>query len=442
MYWGEMMKIYDRAKNYFFALLSFFFGRNFVRKTSGFMKNLGFLAAGEFLGGVIVFPIKILAGRILGPEEFGLFSLVMSLLQFFIVPMIFFRTATQKYVPSLKREKSQLNYIFVSLFGISLFFSSVLIFFLKKEIISLFDITDEIYWWTFGISVVASLFYFFESLLRSYSRYSIVFKALLVNSIVIFISFIFFFFVFNDASYESLLISHIFGFFASFFVLVFPILRLGFSKVFDRKLLNDVLKYSFFALIGGLTGFLISGADRFFLNSYLSLYWVGVFSAYVSSSNLIVGKIFQLFINVYFPTISSKSNKENIHTLAGWALKRMFFPIVFLSFFSMVIVVYLYGDEYPLRFDFLVYLSLNSFFFVFYQMYMWLLNSQGVRGIRWVTGGLVLNSIFTLSLLFFLVQAFGVIGAFYALLSSSVFFSVYFYFVSQFFLKKGYYVKK
>jgi hypothetical protein len=48
-------------------------------KVGHFFKNFSYLALAEIIGSVIGFPIKILVGRFLGPEEYGKYSLVIKI---------------------------------------------------------------------------------------------------------------------------------------------------------------------------------------------------------------------------------------------------------------------------------------------------------------------------------------------------------------------------
>ncbi|WP_286681164.1 lipopolysaccharide biosynthesis protein, partial [Methanoculleus sp. DTU007] len=63
-----------------------------------FIKNLSYVGIGTIVASVFSFSFNILAGRWLGPSEYGTFTLIQSVAMFLYIPMLLgFHTAMVKY---------------------------------------------------------------------------------------------------------------------------------------------------------------------------------------------------------------------------------------------------------------------------------------------------------------------------------------------------------
>lgn len=200
-----------------------------------------------------------------------------------------------------------------------------------------------------------------------------------------------------------------------------------------------ILGYTGWATMGSITGFLISNTDRLFLNSMVSLYWVGVYSAYANASTVIIGRFFQLFLNVYFPSITKEKDKEGVLRAVRQMYKIAVIPVFLVSVFSIWGIVWLFGDKFPIRPDLIILFSINNCLMILYQLYMWLVNAQGTRGMKTTIQILILNSIVNLALNYLFIQMWGAVGVVLCTVVVNIIFVLYYRKQLIVYLKNGYF---
>ena len=418
----------------YFSLLK----KNLSDKSKEFIRNFGYLLLAEFIGSIIGFPIKILVGRFLGPEEYGNYALILNLTQFFIIPMIFgLTTAAIKYISSKEDKEKYILSIFALNF-ITVTISSIALIILKKPLLLLFNIPEHIFWWTLIFSIVYSLYYLADSMIRGLQKFKLVFSIAILNSSVLLLVFLFNLFIRKDNTYSAFISANIACFVFSFLIYASVLyLRLKGKMIISFKKIKEILPYTSWAIIGSITGVIIGNTNSFFLNTYSSLLWVGIYMAYVNGANLFVGRAFALFLQVYFPTISAEKQKGYLVNKVTKILLIGFFPIVLISALTIYIALLLFGSEFPILIGLIILFSLNNFFFVANQSYMWLLNSQGVIGLRKVTLINIIASVISLILFFFLIKEFGIYGSISAIILVNVFLTILFYINAKSFARRG-----
>jgi O-antigen/teichoic acid export membrane protein len=389
----------------------FFFKKEPSAKIHDFVKNFGYLALAEIIAGTIGFPIKILVGRFLGPEEYGKYSLVITLTQFFVIPMLLgLSTATLKYLPSHPEKKSQIIGL-VSGLALSTTICSTIFFLCTHTVWThLFGISEDIFRWTIAFSLSYVAYFIFEGFQRGLARYSLLFWASIINTTVLLIIFLVLLFGFHQNTYQTFVSANIGAYVFSCGVFLVYIFRDKPARIFDKALYKKILPYAGWATIGSLTGFLINNTDRLFLNSFVSVYWVGVYSAYANASVFLIGRFFYLFISVYFPSIAKEQNKDGILRTVRKIYAITVIPVFLVSFFSILGIIWLFGSEFPIRLDFALIFSINNCLMILYQLYMWLINAQGNRGIRTTTNIMIVNSFVNLALNYAFIQWWGAIG--------------------------------
>ena len=138
-------------KNPLFAkiieIIGYFYERLFHEKVSHevekFIKDLSYLGIGTLIATVFSFSFNILAGRWLGPSEYGSFTLVQSVAMFLYIPMMLgFHAALVKYNCRKNRFSQAKMYYFNyihSCFPVYLCISAYLFYFFKADNEYIFD---------------------------------------------------------------------------------------------------------------------------------------------------------------------------------------------------------------------------------------------------------------------------------------------------------------
>ncbi|MCW1930177.1 MAG: oligosaccharide flippase family protein [Candidatus Kerfeldbacteria bacterium] len=410
-------------------------------KIKNFFTNFGYLALAELIGSVIGFPIKILVGRFLGPEEYGKYALILNLTQFFIIPMLLgFSTAVLQYLPSHPEKKSRImTIVFACTIVTTGFFT--LFFLLTPHIwTSLFNVSRDIFIWTIAYSIIYVFYYVLEAFQRGSHRFFLLFWITILNSSVLLITFLIFLFGFHQETYQTFITANIVAFASSCVVfLYFFFFKDKPDYTPDAQLTKKILSYSGLATLGGITGFIIGNTDRLFLNHYASLYWVGVYAAYTNASTFLIGRFFQLFLNVYFPTVAKEKDKSAVIHSVQRMYRFAVIPIFIVSVLSIWGVMLLFGNAFPILPHFILLFSFNNCLMVLYQLQMWLFNAQGNRGMKTTSRILIFNAVLNIILYFFLIQWWGVVGALFSATITYTIFILYYRNRVRHFIARGYF---
>src|SRR5437660_481355 len=91
-----MRKFLKNASQHFYRHI---FREEMSEAVKLFFKNISYITLGTIISALLSFIFNILAGRILGPVEYGKFALVSSIALFLYIPMLpGLNTALVKYV--------------------------------------------------------------------------------------------------------------------------------------------------------------------------------------------------------------------------------------------------------------------------------------------------------------------------------------------------------
>ena len=102
--------------NYCWLAINFVYSKVLHERMSDeathFLKNLSYVGFGTLIGMVFLFTFNVLVGRLLGPLEYGKFSLVQSISMFLYIPMLMgYHNAMVKYNAEVENYDRQRNVI-------------------------------------------------------------------------------------------------------------------------------------------------------------------------------------------------------------------------------------------------------------------------------------------------------------------------------------------
>lgn len=399
------------------GIVGYFYEQLFHEKVSvnveKFIKNLSYVSIGTLISTVFSFAFNILAGRWLGPSEYGFFTLVQSVAMFLYIPMTLgFATALVKYNCEKIDFIRQRKIISTTFMLVLLFTIASLAFYLifSKQIMALFSISEDIFYFSLAFAVLFVFYNLMTETLRSIHKlyeYSL-FKP--IYSVILFASFLVFIFIFNDLFYTSPLFSMLIAYGVTGGILL-AFLRKYIRPEFSWPCANTLQKYSIYSLTGGISAAFYQNIGKIILNMYLPVAMVGIYWAYAFSFTTVILLFSTIFVTVFFPVASMCQNK-------GMLFKRINkIVILFILFglpFALIsgyIILKLYGSEYP--FDLiLTLLSAASGVCISVDMlYGQLLNSVSVKGVKITSYAAVVLAVMSVILSFLLIPMFGLIGA-------------------------------
>ncbi|SKB82317.1 flippase [Daejeonella lutea] len=379
--------------------------------------------------------------RLLNKHQFGVWALYMStvtILEFMRGGLI--QNALIKYLAFEKKEEH--TKIISASFSISAILTLLCIllnFLLARILTEVWDAPElleifHLYSWVFVVSGILTMF-------NSIEQANLEFKGVFVGAFVrqgIFFLYIFYCYFFSPgiilknlvyAQFASFFISAIVSYFFSrkYFDLAFQ-----FSYGWAKKLFN----YGKYAFGTSLSSILSTTIDQMMLGAILSPVASGAFNIAVRITNLIDIPTNAIAI-IVFPQSARRSETEGKHAVkylyekSVGVLMAILIPGVFLIFcFADIVVLIVAGDKYDDAVPLLKIVLLYCLFIPYARQFGNILDSIGKPKLNFYM--VVITAAINIALNYLFISRWGVMGAAYATLCSSI----VGFFLSQFILKR------
>jgi O-antigen/teichoic acid export membrane protein len=411
-----MSKIYLHLLNLYIYVCSLIFTKVFHKKetleSTLFFKNIFYVALGTFVATFFSFIFNISAGRLLGPNEYGKFTILESLAMFLYIPMLMgFSTSMVKYNSekgSFYRQKAIISTSYILTFVSTVLFLTIYIYF-SNSFIGLFSISSEIYY----LSVIFAFCFVFYTLTKSTLRSLHEMKKLSIlrPAYSITVLFIFLLFIFKkNLTYKAMAYSIYGGYIVSIVIIGF-IIRKYIKLSFDVHWAKKLIRYGNFTIIGGVSYILYTNVDKLLINKYMLSEDVGIYNAYNFASLKLVAILLGIFQTVFFPTVSKYPNKKPlIRVLNKFIICVLLLGLPF-TMLSEYIILNLYGDAYNINYILMFLFAITSLLFVCNDLYAWFLNSVGIAGVRVTSVSAVIILISDIIFNIYLIPLFGLQGA-------------------------------
>jgi len=388
-----------------------------------FIKNLSYMGIGTIIASVFGFSFNILAGRWLGPSEYGSFTLVQSVAMFLYIPMMMgFHAALVKYNTEkidFLRQRSIISttFIIITLFTLV---SLVIYFIFSKQIMNIFSISKEIFY--FAV-VFAVLFVFYTIMtetmrslhrLKEYSLFNPIF------SIILFFSFLAFIFVFKDPSFKSPLFSMLLAYGITGGILL-AFLRKYIRPEFNWQWAKKFQSFSRYSLISVISFVFYTNFGKIVINMYLPVSNLGIYWAYNYSFTAIIFLFYSIFVTVFFPVASMCQDKGMLYRRVN---KIVFLVIIIGWPFALIsgyILLKMYGTGYPFNLPLSLLFATAAICITVEQLYGQLVCSVGVNGAKIESFATIVLAGVNVILNFLLIPMLGLAGAIIALIISYLF---------------------
>ncbi len=410
------------------------FGHEMSYTMRKFLINLSFVSVGMLLSSALIFLVHLVAARFLGVKIYGEFQVIYTIAQFILIPMLFgLNTAVIKYLSIAKtpNEKNKIKKVGTLLFsGVAMI--TIIVSFIFEGVWSrLFGVNLIIFREAIVLAFFAGLYFFTRAILQGMQKMK--FLAGLEFFYAVSLIFVFGMFIFlGNRNVQSIYIAFIvgYGLFALVVILRNKILTyLIWHRKVDWKISKKIIAYAKYAILGSISGILLSNVDKIVLTRVDSFVEVGLYSVYLTASTVFFGQLVAIFITVFFAQASSLDNKQPILRKINKILPSIFFIIVLLSNIVIYIVFMIVGKKYHINFWYSLLFSINAGLLVVYQIKMWLLNSEGVRGVKKTIQGTLFAGVLNFILNLIFIPQYGIYGAIGSTIFSNVI--LYLYFTNQ-----------
>ncbi len=381
-----------------------------------FAKNLFYIVLGYGVAAFCVFAFQVISGRVFGPEEYGKYALVDAVTMFLHILMIWgFSTAAIKYCAGT-RDKQEQKDIISSSFWLVLLFSCVftiifLVFY--RQLASIFSVPPEIFIFSIVFADFFTVYTVSTNILKGINQMKKLAVFRMVYGVAI-LACLFLFMLAGRESFRSIVLSISFA-----YAIVSLIAIASVRKYINFKInipwAKKLFRYGNYTILGNVCLAFLPSFNDLVVNKNLSVESVGIYNAYYFSS---IGMVFFLmnnFITVFFPMVSAHLKKITI-------LKKInkLPPIILLfglplSFALEWIILSLYGSKYPIYFLLIAFFALANVFIIIYQLYNWILYSEGINGAKLANIASMFTVVSNILLAIFLTPVFGLYGATFSL---------------------------
>lgn len=317
--------------------------------TRQFVHNLELVTIGFGLAKIISSSVAVLAGRLLGPHEFGLVNLSVAIGTLVYMMMLFGLNTTIVRYGSKAGDQAARRKVFSTAFHLVLGLAFVLIiaaFLFENNLTRIFGVDKGIYKLGILFALSFSLYAVTSAMYEALNRFRLRSMLELVFSATLAVVFVSLYFTETNRTHFSLCAGYISGYLAAFATGIIFI-RHEYEFSLDFVLAKQLLRYGFYLAICGLAFFVIVNMQRIYINRILAPSEVGFFSAYALGSTNVGMIAATVFVTVFFPKASSSKNIDGIFRKLSKASSLVVLPsLIFICAFIRVIFALL-GSDYP-----------------------------------------------------------------------------------------------
>lgn len=327
----------------------------------------------SLFSGIIALSITVivmtLAGRLMGPTEYGRLNLLLIFNQFLVLAVFLgLDITTVKFIARAKNDNDIRKSISSSFYYVVSFllFLVIVAAIFGSKISDLSGLSKQFIFVLVFYTIVVSIKAIFDVSIRGLGKFKIqaLAKLIEVSTVLLFFIVVFLFLGIRNYAAYALIISFGALIISSFYFMVIKKYLFGFSFKILAKQINDGKYYMLSALLA--TVFLSS--DRIIIAKFIDIKTLGIYSAYYAASFSLAASLSQLFVNVFFP-MSAKSEDKSFFRKIDRLFLVGILPFYILACFLIYIALMVFGKDYPLRFDYLSLFAVVSVLYFFQSLY-------------------------------------------------------------------------
>lgn len=325
------------------------FGHEIGQEMKVFIVNLFWSIFGGGLAAVCVLAVNIIAGRLMGPAQYGQYSLVLVIVSYCLVPIYFGLDLASVRAIAKSKDSSEIgqNISSATLFVVS---SSIivlgLVYIFRQPVAHLFSTNATLVRYSIYFTVFLVAKNILDCFVRGVKLFKYQFLGRIVETVVIVFVFGVMFIVLKRNVYSSYLVVLAIG---ALSIVFFYLIRLRhyFGGINIQKLRSQLSYGKLFVLTATLSTIFVS-LDKLMINRYLTVYDLGLYGAYFTASVTLVTQVTQMFNNVFFPSIAKNMSKE-VFDKTEKLLRLGSVPLLALITLAVFVMLKLFGSKYTLN---------------------------------------------------------------------------------------------
>lgn len=377
-----------------------------------FLQNLSYVTIGTLAATVFSMTFNILAGRLLGPGGFGLFTLVQAIGMVLYLPMLAGTHASLiKYVS--EREDLELRTGLISttyLLVLALTLGSVAVYLLfAPAIAAIFSISPEL----LGLATLYAIFFILYTLttstllgihdMKGYAVFQPVFSVTMLVLLGVF-------YLWSPLSFREVLYAMLIGYGVTAGAILVHI-RHYLSFSIRREMLTKLCPYALIALIGCITYVVYMNVGKLLINQYLSIEDVGIYGVYYYAAFTMITLFTTIFTTVLFPSASRYGDIGAIFSRVARGARYFLVLGVPVVLIAETVMLLLFGRQYPMIPWMMLVFAFTATIVNTYGLYQFLFGAEGVGGSLVILKNQILIAVLTVGLSYVLIPSFGIYGA-------------------------------
>ncbi len=384
-----------------------------------FLSGLGWISILYGFAKVSIFLTQMIAGRWLGPEEYGRANLVLAAVAYLqIVPMLGFPTAMGKFLSTESDETARARFVSTALtsFAVWTVLCLPILAFAHRALSDTLRLPPGLFLPSMLLAEANAVYVVLASPLLGLKRfahrglvetvYGLSAPLALLTAVLVI-----------GPTYEAMIAALGTGFvLGSLYALWCQ--RRYLIRAFEPKVLTTVWRYATVASLNLLAVAFVLAPARFILHAVRGPQEVGLFSAYFTATIQVSLALLYMLQSVIVPMASDPRGQRETWALA----KRRALPALFAgwAFFlaGLVAALVVFGRRYPLRWDWALTFSAAAALALAHGTLSALYSARDFSGLRISVIGGLLTGVANAALAAELIPAYGVSGAAAALAAS------------------------
>ncbi len=411
---------FNQVSNLFSSLYRRVMGEEMSLEAKNFLKDFSLVTVGSGISTLLTFAFGILGGRFLGPEEYGKYTMLQSAVDFLTIPMVIGISVSMLKYLSATREASQQSRIASTSYFLTIISTIVCVvvfLVLRTQLASLLSVNLSLFYFALVTGVAQVLYTITTCTQRGLGKMTIfallqpIYGGILLGVFIIFSAN-------KNTSFEAMAYPQLLAFLLVGVIAFITIRKWLHNPVFDRSWTAILSKYAFFALIASFSSAIYTNVGKIFINRYMTLSDVGIYNAYYSPSLNVASIVLITFNLVFFPAASKYEDKKVIFRKIDRLIPLLFVIGIPLVFALELIILKLYGGDYPIDWILMSIFACTAILIVCYGIYSTTFSSEGLKGIMLNNISVVTIALLDVLLSIVLIPRLGLKGAIGAILVS------------------------
>jgi len=378
-----------------------------------FVHSLAWVGAGTFIATGLLSVFSILGGRLLGPEEYGKFTLIQSIAMFLHIPMkMGFEMAMLKYSAEKSERDRQKNIIstaYIIIASLTAVSVTVMLLF-ARPLSELFATTPDLFRFSITYAFLYGFFHVAHTTLRSVGRMRAFALSQPVHAAILLIAFGTVILL-GRLTFESMVYAKLIAFAVTGLAFHLLYTRQHFSFIFNAAWARTLSRFASAIVIATIAATFYGHIGKIVVAHYLTVADIGIYGAYLTATMSVAGISWGVFNMVFFPTASRHKDKRPLLRRINRLVPFLLVLGIPLVMGAGYLVLLLYGGDYPFNLSWLALFAVAAVVFVTRGLYTSLLTSEGPGGALANSAGAIVTATVMAAISLSLVPAIGMAGA-------------------------------